>query len=42
MREEYLKDDTGSFIKVATNIMFIQMSEKSGIKNWRNISGKYD
>ena len=41
MRERKLKDDTGSFMKVATNSMFIQMSEKSRIKNWRYISGRY-
>ena len=41
MRERKLKDDTGSFMKVATNIKIIQMFEKSGIKNWRHISGRY-
>ena len=30
MRGEYSKYDTYSFMKVATNVMFMQMSENSG------------
>ena len=34
MREKASKDETYSFIKIATNIMFTQMSENTGIKKF--------
>ena len=34
MREQESKYETDSFMKVATNVMFTQMSEKAGIKKF--------
>ena len=34
MREQESKDETDSFMKIATNIMFTQMSAKEGIKKF--------
>ena len=34
MREQKSKDDTDSLMKVATDVMFTQMSEKAGINKF--------
>ena len=34
MRKQESKDDTESFMKVAKNVMFKQMSAKAGIKKF--------
>ena len=34
MREQYSKDEIDSFMKVATNVIFLQISEKLGIKKF--------
>ena len=34
MKNQYPKDETDSLMKVATKVMFTQMSEKAGIENF--------